>query len=153
MVSKKDLSCLFYIFLIPAIVVAFDQATKLLAKIYMQSPMVLIKNILSLVFVMNHGIAFGLFQGANDIIVWLYVIVLGLIIYFYDKFPKGTFNCVMLSLILAGIVGNFIDRLFLGYVVDFISISFWPVFNVADICLCVGIIGMLGKEILIKKKD
>jgi len=152
MVSKKDLSCLFYIFLIPAILIALDQATKLFAKIYLESPILIIKNILSLTLVMNHGIAFGLFQGANDIIVWLYIIVLGLIIYFYDKFPKGTFNCIMLSLIITGVVGNFIDRLFLGYVVDFISLRFWPVFNVADICLCVGIIGILGKEIL-KKKD
>ena len=141
-------------FLLIALSAAFiilDQLAKFLAKSYLAGTVPIIKNIFHLTLVMNSGIAFGFLQGANSIVVWLYLIVLGLVLYFYDKFPKGTFNRVMLALIIAGIIGNFIDRIFFGHVIDFIDFRVWPVFNVADIYLNIGVIGMLASEILKKK--
>ena len=90
------------------------------------------------------------FLITDNVIVWLYPVVLGLIILFYNKFPKDRFNQIMLFLIIAGILGNFIDRIAYGYVIDFLDFIIWPVFNLADIYLNVGIIGMIGMEQSIK---
>ena len=149
MVRKN--SELFLIPLLAALVVA-DQLAKWAARNYLTSPVPVIRNFFHLTFVMNSGLAFGFLQGTNDIFVWLYIVVLGLIIFCYDKFPKNRFSRVMLFFIIAGIIGNFIDRIVFGYVVDFIDFRIWPVFNVADIYLTVGIVGMIGKELFKKKK-
>jgi signal peptidase II len=131
-------------------ILILDQATKILARNLAES-LPVIKNIFHLTFIMNFGVAFGLFQGFNDIIMWLYLVVLGLVIFFYDKFPKDRFSQIMLIFIIAGIAGNFLDRIIFGYVTDFIDFRVWPVFNLADVYLNVGIIGMIGKELLRKK--
>jgi len=55
-------------------------------------------------------------------------------IFFNDRLPK--FSLVMIS---AGIVGNLIDRIFYGSVIDFINFKFWPIFNVADSLICIGV--------------
>jgi len=142
------------LFLIPLLagLVFFDQLTKFIARDYMVNSIPVIKNFLHLTFVMNSGVAFGFLQGTNDIFVWLYIVVLGLIVFFYDKFPKDRFCRVMLFFIIAGVAGNFIDRIVFGYVVDFIDLRIWPVFNVADIYLVVGIVGIIGRELFKKKK-
>ena len=56
----------------------------------------------------------------------------------------------MLFMIIAGIIGNFIDRIAYNYVIDFINFTFWPTFNFADIYLVGGIIGIISKELLNK---
>jgi len=106
-----------------------------------------IKNVFYLAFVKNSGIIFGAFPGFNSLLVWIYVIVLGLLLYFYNEFPKDNFSRVMLAFLFAGIIGNLIDRIAFGYVIDFLDFRIWPVFNVADICLDVGILGIIGKAV------
>ncbi len=141
-----------FLFIFPLILVAADQISKCIAKEYLAVSMQVIKNIFHLTFVKNFGIAFGFLPGTNDIVLWLYIIVLGLLVYFYDKFPKDRFNQVMYFFMIAGVIGNFIDRIAYGYVIDFIDFRVWPVFNFADIYLDIGIIGLLGKEIFAGKK-
>ena len=147
---KKN-STLFLIILSAGLIAA-DQITKWLARNLTES-IAIIKDILHLTFVMNFGVAFGFLQGANDIVLWLYLVVLGLIIYFYNRFPKDNFSQVMLFLIIAGIIGNFIDRILFGYVTDFIDFRVWPVFNLADIYLNVGLIGIIIRELLDGRKE
>ena len=81
----------------------------------------------------NTGSAFSLFQGYNIIFIFISFIALGLVIYYFRKYPLG------LSLVVAGILGNLIDRLIFGFVRDFISIGLWPTFNIADAYNTIGV--------------
>jgi len=93
----------------------------------------------------NTGIAFGLNVGNMWGIVALNIILIALVIYAAKKELqiKNTLTQVFLGLILGGGIGNLIDRIFSGYVTDFISIWVYPSFNIADICISVGIIGII----------
>jgi len=82
----------------------------------------------------NTGIAFGLFQGYNWLFVLISVIIIGACVYFFKEYP------LPLSFIIAGALGNLIDRLFFGFVIDFIQISVWPIFNLADSFNTIGVI-------------
>ena len=131
--------------LVCLVMIAIDQITKLIAFHNLKpiESIEIIQNIFSLTFVENRGAAFGLFQGGR----WFFVIttifvLVGLVIY-YTKLPQGkVYNWLRVSLvmILAGAVGNFIDRLRQGYVIDFFHATFieFPVFNVADVYLVCG---------------
>ncbi len=87
-------------------------------------------------YVRNYGISFGLFQGINN---WVILIsFLALIFLYYNK-EEFKNSKVLLTLIVSGIIGNLIDRIFRGFVVDFIDFKVWPVFNFADVYLVLGI--------------
>ncbi|MEK6932416.1 MAG: signal peptidase II [Nanoarchaeota archaeon] len=84
----------------------------------------------------NKGAAFGLFQGYTTLLIIVSLIVLIICIYYYkDKNLR-----LGLSFLIAGIIGNLMDRIFLGYVRDFIEISIFPVFNLADSFNVIGAI-------------
>ena len=119
--------------------ISFDQLTKYLAESGLSSaPKVLIDGVLELRLVHNSGAAFGILGGAMWLFYLITIIVLVAIIFIYIKFLKNRkfLPLKVLSIIIfSGALGNFIDRIRLGYVVDFIYISFinFPVFNIADI--------------------
>ncbi|MBN2459260.1 signal peptidase II [Candidatus Woesearchaeota archaeon] len=97
--------------------------------------------------VRNTGASFGMLQGTNSILIWFSLIVLGIIMILAEKVTKKQALPVML--IVAGIIGNLIDRITRGFVVDFIDFKFWPVFNLADSCIVVGVI-WLGIVIILE---
>ncbi|MFH0874375.1 MAG: signal peptidase II [archaeon] len=124
--------------ILPAIlIVALDQITKYAIR----SSLILGKNnpiipyILDFTYLQNTGAAWGILKNNNMLFIWIYLIALGIILYNYESLPKPKFA---MSFILAGIIGNFMDRIFLGHVVDFIDFKFWPVFNVADSAISIG---------------
>ena len=129
------------------VLILLDQGTKLWALESLKPihNMTLAEGFMDLTFVENRGVAFGMFSGQRWFILLLTcVIVIGLV-WFYIILPrKQEYRPVRVSLvlILSGAVGNIIDRLFRGYVVDFFEFTFfeWPVFNVADIYVVVGVI-------------
>jgi signal peptidase II len=88
----------------------------------------------------NSGAAFGLFPQFH----WLYLVVAGIVgIYILvagHRFGTSWWRTALLGLILGGAISNGVDRLVQGYVVDFIDVHWWPVFNVADSCIVVGVI-------------
>lgn len=96
---------------------------------------------LSLVF--NTGASFGILKNFGTYLAWLSVMVLGLIMYSYDKFPEK--SRIFLLLISAGLIGNLLDRIMHGFVIDFINLKVWPVFNVADSLVCIGVVGLIIK--------
>lgn len=100
---------------------------------------------LSLVYGRNTGVAFGLFQDMHGLFtVTSILITLGAAYaYVYHLPNRVPWIQVSMGLILGGAVGNIADRLRLGYVIDFISVGWWPVFNIADSAICVGV-AMLG---------
>jgi len=102
-------------------------------------------------YVTNTGGAFGLFPR----MAWLYTIVgIAVILAVFFSLNKITalpvlYQCC-LALITGGALGNIIDRLRFKYVIDFIDFRFWPVFNLADAFICIGVIGLIILEL---KKD
>jgi len=99
-------------------------------------------------FVKNTGASFGILQGNNALLAWTSVIVLGLIMLNVDKIKKE--HSIPLILLVSGLLGNLIDRLFRGYVIDYIDLKFWPVFNLADALIVIGVIWLI---IVILSKD
>lgn len=139
----------FLVMLSIAVLVGIDQVTKYLALQNLKPirSVTIIENIFSLTFVENRGAAFGILQGHTILLAIVSVVITGLLLYFYIKMPEGKvykFIKFSLILIISGAVGNFIDRLFRGYVVDFFHATFinFPVFNVADIYVVIGCILM-----------
>ncbi len=134
--------------LIAAVIVLLDQATKYLVVHYLTQRVVIIPGFLDLVSVYNRGVAFGMFNNGQCIFRTTLLTVLSVavffVLFFVYLFSKDMtrLSMVALSLIMGGAVGNVIDRIRLGYVVDFIDVfvknTHWPAFNVADSAITVG---------------
>jgi signal peptidase II len=140
------------IFVIVTSLVLLDQATKFLAVRFLQlnTPVILIKNFLNLTLVHNRGAAFGFFQNQLFFFVVISFLAIGLIL-FNLKDKSNTFIYKLsLSLILGGCLGNLIDRLRFGFVVDFLDLRVWPVFNIADSVITIAAV-LLTWEIIFKK--
>lgn len=125
--------------------VLIDQVVKFLAFKYLSqvNSITLIKGVVSLTYLENTGAAFGLWNsrilliGLNILIIFTIVKLL-----LSKKYEFTNLMRLAYSLILAGGITNLIDRLFRGYVIDYIDINelfYYPVFNIADICIIVGI--------------
>lgn len=128
-------------------VIALDQWTKALARTYLlgsdgRGPrsIPLVGDYVRLTYVENRGAAFGLLQDQTTFFILVGVVVVGVIIASYRqiKEPGWTLN-LALGLQMGGALGNLFDRVRYGYVVDFFDLTVWPVFNVADSAICVGV--------------
>lgn len=125
--------------------VVLDQVTKRLAIIHLkdQEPLVLIKNVFQLDYLENRGAAFGLFQNQRVFFLLSVVVICIIAVWFYVRVPlEKKFLPLRLCavFIVAGALGNCIDRVTLNYVVDFLYFKLidFPVFNVADIFVTVS---------------
>lgn len=133
---------MFYIFL-SLLIIALDQLSKVLitSSFPLYDEKVIIPRILSFTYVENKGAAFGMLSGARAFfIVFTILVLIGAVYYIIKMKPRSVLEKTALSFIAGGAIGNFIDRLFLGYVRDFIMTTFidFPVFNVADCFVCIG---------------
>lgn len=101
----------------------------------------ILKNIFHITYVQNTGAAFSILKGRTFFFTTVSSIVILVIIFFVIKYPikERAFGIVM-GMILGGALGNLIDRVRYGYVVDFIDFRIWPVFNVADCAIVVGVL-------------
>ena len=111
---------------------------------------------INIVTVHNEGAAWGMFSGAQTFLIILTFVFMGLLIWFMiaEKSKNPIFH-VALGFVFAGCLGNLVDRLAFGYVRDFLHFEFWssfPVFNIADICLTVGVILFLVYFIIVLVK-
>lgn len=146
-------------FIVSAIVVFFDQLTKFLAldKLSYGISVPVFKNIFQLTLVRNTGIAFGLFKDLTIVLIFISLIAVMVILrYWFSRKEKlGELVKFSLFLILGGAVGNLIDRIRFGYVIDFLDFginnSRWPAFNVADSCITIGAV-LIGLKIITKKE-
>ena len=127
-----------------------DQGTKYLAIRYLKgtSGISLIDSVLNLRYLENRGMAFGLLQNKILFLVLTCIVFFVAIIYLFIKAPATVYYRPLLytaAIVFAGAMGNFIDRVFRGYVVDFIYFSLidFPTFNVADIYVTCGITVMV----------
>ncbi len=95
---------------------------------------------LALDYVENRGAVFGLFQGSSDLLlVFAVLIVIGIAIVTYRMGGISPLMPAATGLILGGALGNIIDRVRLGFVIDFVAVGPWPKFNVADSAISVGV--------------
>lgn len=103
----------------------------------------------SLTYVTNTGIGFGLFQGMGDVLLIGVLIAIGAIFLYYRHLPSGPIPLyIALGLQMGGALGNLVDRLARGAVVDFIDLNFWPlhhwpIFNLADASIVSGVVLLL----------
>lgn len=127
-------------FLIAGIVVVIDQIAKAIATAHLrcETSYTLINKICSLTLVNNTGAAFGLFR--NQALIFTFISAAAIISIGFYLIKKKAAYYLPMALILGGAVGNLIDRLRFGHVIDFIDFHIWPVFNVADSCITIGTI-------------
>ena len=147
-----------FLIIVP-VLLALDQATKLWANSALQnSHIVLIENLLYLELAYNTGAAFSLFSNHPGILTAISSIVaIVVLIWLYQTPPGERLVATALCLILAGAVGNLIDRFRLEKVIDFIRVHIspinwsWPTFNVADSAICIGMALLIYATMFPKK--
>lgn len=126
-----------------AFLIFIDFVAKLLAGVTLGYGKVvtIIPKVLRLVYVENKGAAFGLFQNKQYILALVAILVIAYLIRFiYLKQYTDKLQYYGAAFLLSGAIGNLIDRLTLGYVIDFIDLPYWPTFNLADIFINVGVV-------------
>jgi signal peptidase II len=139
----------------------FDQLTKtIVAKIFpLNSPYPLIGSFLQFTYIRNPNAAFGLsFGGRIPLLPFAILAILILIVFFVKTKHEKRHELIAIGLILGGALGNLLDRIRYGEVVDFIDVGInqyrWPVFNIADSAVTVGIfLLILGSALMKGKKE
>jgi signal peptidase II len=161
-VNKKDIFWKLGYLVAAGAVFMIDQTTKAWAvrRLRFGDVKEVIPNFLNFAYAQNTGVAFSMFDDHGDTGRWGLSIVAGvaatLVLYFFWKTPRSDDRILgALCLLLAGIIGNVVDRLRLGFVVDFIDVQFgswhYPTFNVADMAICIGA-GLLILDMFLSKK-
>lgn len=132
-----------YIPMIIILIIA-DQGLKfwISVNIKLGTSQVILPNVLALTNVRNDGAAWSVLSGQQWFFTVITIVALGMMGYFFWKLRNDNLYMSAISLLIAGTLGNFIDRIRLGYVVDMFETLFmnFPIFNVADMCLTFGVI-------------
>ena len=134
------------IFSTALIIILIDQITKFLIRINFQlnDSLPLIKNVFHLTYIQNTGAGFGILKSQTLILIFISLIVIGVIFYYFDRIKdKEILLQFLVGFTLGGTIGNLIDRLTYGFVIDFIDFQIWPIFNVADSFVTIGVIGLI----------
>ncbi len=136
--------------IVAAIAVVLDQITKALVIGAFDAPgasgsKVIIPHVLEFRHDINTGAAFSLFQGRSTTLLLIGLIVIGVLIFYYRALPQGKRVLqIAVGAVLGGAVGNIIDRVRLGHVTDWIHITHYPTFNIADSCITLGMFTLAG---------
>jgi signal peptidase II len=158
-VLKTYFRAYLFLFTLAGIIIAIDQWTKNLVRTQLQlgqtwSPWDWLAPYARIVYWHNSGAAFGLGQNLSVFITILAFFVAGAIIFYYPQIPASDWPLrIALGMQLGGAVGNLLDRLTIGFVTDFISVGTFPVFNVADSSISVGVaVLIIGMWIMERKQ-
>jgi len=141
---------LFYI--ITVILMLTDQISKLIINLTLKEPLQVLPNILSLDKVYNSGAAFSIFQNNTVFLILITLAILICIIYFVIEKEMSKPEIISLAFISGGAIGNLIDRICSSFVIDFIRLDFinFPVFNLADIFINIGVILLIVSILMVK---
>ncbi|MBD3319013.1 signal peptidase II [Candidatus Woesearchaeota archaeon] len=139
-------------FLLTVLILLLDQITKWIVRssLTMGESIPLLPGVLHFTRIHNTGAAFGLLQHYTTVLIVISFIVLIFFVYAYRDIVGQQSTSIFGALILAGALGNLIDRLFFGYVTDFIDFLIWPAFNIADTALTVGGISVVALYLFTK---
>ena len=131
-----------WLFVLPLAVVILDQFSKYIVveNMALGESIPIIEEVFHLTYILNPGAAFGMFANNSLFFIAIAVIVIGIIIWVRREILaspwEGKAGC---GLFLGGAIGNLIDRARQGLVIDFFDFRIWPVFNIADIAICIGV--------------
>ncbi|MBN1155950.1 signal peptidase II [candidate division KSB1 bacterium] len=141
---------------ISGLIVIVDQITKMCVRYFMEidQTVSVFGKLVELHYILNPGMAFG-FEVGNRFFYIFFTSLACLIVLIFlfklddvQRWPRYT-----LAFILGGAIGNLIDRIFVGKVLDFIKVGFWPIFNVADIMVTIGMTVLIIIVLFEKKQD
>ena len=148
------------IIILSIIFLIIDQISKILVvKLLIPNDAItIIKNFFYIIYTNNTGAAFSILLGKRIFLIIVAIAIIVILLYYIKKNKiEGKLNTLAFSLIIGGSLGNLIDRIIRGYVIDFISIKIgtynFPIFNIADSFIVVGVFLLLLKEIGGKKND
>lgn len=145
------------IFIIALITFVIDQIIKSLSLVYLIN-IPIIPNILSLTYAKNYGIAFSMLLEKRIIIIVISILLISFLIYVLKKDyilkNKDTWLAnIAFGILFGGIVGNLFDRIVRGFVIDYINVSFFSIFNLADIAITFGVVLLIIDNIKESKNN
>jgi signal peptidase II len=144
-----------FFYILAFVIVAIDQFLKHLVHQSMRlgQSIPLLDGILKLTYVRNTGAAFSLFIGFSPYLAVIGFVVVLAVIYFHHKIPRRYYILQTgLAFVLGGSLGNLADRIFRSYVIDYLDITIWPVFNFADIMINVGVV-LIAFKLFAKEEE
>ncbi len=145
------------IFIIALITFVIDQIIKSLSLVYLIN-IPIIPNILSLTYAKNYGIAFSMLREKRIIIIAISILLISFLIYVlkkdYISKNKDTWLVnIAFGILFGGILGNLFDRIVRGFVIDYINVSFFSIFNLADIAITFGVVLLIIDNIKESKNN
>ena len=142
-----------YFWLTVILVLIVDQFSKYLLQLNMSlyESIPIIPSVFYLTYIENPGAAFGIMAHYTSFFIITTFLVIGITLYFYRKIVKSTFMQLEIGMIIGGSLGNLLDRIRIGAVVDFLDFRIWPVFNFADTAIVIGV-GLLIYDTLFNSK-
>lgn len=145
------------IFIIALITFVIDQIIKSLSLVYLIN-IPIIPNILSLTYAKNYGIAFSMLKEKRIIIIAISILLISFLIYVLKKdyISKNKDTCLVniaFGILFGGILGNLFDRIVRGFVIDYINVSFFSIFNLADIAITFGVVLLIIDNIKESKNN
>ena len=146
------------ILIISFILVFIDQIIKYIVDLFMtlNSSIDIISGFFRLTYVRNEGAAFSLFENKQVFLIIITIIALGFMFYFLKNKTFKKYETIIYSMILSGVLANLIDRIFRGYVIDYLDFTLikynFPIFNLADIMIVLGCILLIIFSYIGEKK-
>lgn len=131
-----------WLFVLPLAVVILDQFSKYIVveNMSLGESIPIIEEVFHLTYILNPGAAFGMFAHNRLFFIAIAVVVIGIIIWARKEILASPWEVKAgCGLFLGGAIGNLIDRARQGLVIDFFDFRIWPVFNIADIAICIGV--------------
>ena len=144
--KKKNLVKMLVMFAVIAVILTLDLVTKYVldATLEYEKQVTVIPFLFNFLLKYNNGAAWGLLAGKQVFLIVLSIVFMAIFIFYYIKEPnKSWLLNITFGFLFAGCLGNLYDRLVFGYVRDFIQFDFWqsfPIFNFADVALCIGVV-------------
>ena len=134
------------VFFFSFFLVLLDQILKIIFKsnMVLEETIVIIKNFFNITYVLNDGAAWSILSGYTFLLILVAFVALGVIYFFFIKKKNlSKLETITYSFLIGGIIGNLIDRIIYGKVIDYFDFNIFgydfPVFNIADICICLSV--------------
>ena len=134
------------VFSVSLAIILIDQLSKFFvrANFQLNQTIPIISNIFHLTYINNTGAGFGILKTQTLILIFVSIAVIGIIFYNFDRIKNNeTLLQILAGFVLGGTIGNLIDRLAYGHVIDFLDFQIWPIFNFADSFVTIGVIGLI----------
>jgi|TARA_Y100000310_G_C20532196_1_gene739058 signal peptidase II len=133
------------IFSTALLAVLVDQVSKFLisSNLSLNKSVPIINKVFHLTYIQNTGAGFGILKDQTFLLVLVSIMVIGFILYYITTIGNDRKLQILVGIVLGGTVGNLIDRLAYGSVIDFLDFRIWPIFNFADSFVTIGVIGLI----------